>query len=332
MEPKQPSSSAHPADGSPEKSGWKRKLTEIIDVVVKLVPAAAVVATALIANNFQSAMSTTNLLSQREQADSTLRANMFQGLIDPILGFQKNHDIPLDREQLMVELLALNFHENFELKPIMLHVENRLVQEKIKKINYTGETPQESLRSIARRVLQRQLAAITKVEGDSSPGQKSCIYRIDLKEASKEGGTEKGASSQPCSLLVKKFKEPLEIKSPNGAYTLYLQIQPPKSKSWEDESFPVQMQIQNNKSTTTTTTTKATADNDFLLTWFDFPFTDNTLLADGTRFSLVINEVDAKNKNASFKLVWFPQDYFSARERPTNHRQFREKLGMALKQ
>lgn len=73
------------------------------------------------------------------------------------------------------------------------------------------------------------------------------------------------------------------------------------------------------------------ADNDFLLTWFDFPFTDNTLLADGTRFSLVIDDVRLQQKKAVLKLVWFPQDYFSARERPTNYREFREKLGLNIR-
>jgi hypothetical protein len=73
------------------------------------------------------------------------------------------------------------------------------------------------------------------------------------------------------------------------------------------------------------------ADQDFLLTWFDFPFTDNTLLADGTRFSLAIDKVDSEKETATIQLVWFPQDYFSARERPTNYRQLREKLGLTLR-
>ena len=72
------------------------------------------------------------------------------------------------------------------------------------------------------------------------------------------------------------------------------------------------------------------ADQDFILTWFDFPLTDNTLLADGTRFSLAIDKVDPNEKTATIQLVWFPQDYFSARERPTNYRELRQKLGLTL--
>ncbi|TPW10413.1 MAG: hypothetical protein FD130_2226 [Halothiobacillaceae bacterium] len=260
MESKSPTSSLPPVEEGPAKGGWKLKATEIIDMVVKLVPAAAVVATALIANNFQASMSTTNLLSQREQADSTLRADMFKGLITPILGSQKDNGIPVDREQLMVELLALNFHESFELKPIMLHVENRLVQEQSNKINHTGQTPQQSLRSIANRVLQRQLAAITKVESNSTPGQQACIYRIDLEGEAQATGAEESPSPPPCSTIKKTFKQLIEVPSPNGAYTLHLQIEIPKGKNLDDQLFQAAMIITGNKST------KATAKYDFLLT------------------------------------------------------------------
>jgi len=310
-------------------------------MAVKLVPAAAVVVTALIANNFQAAMSTSNLLSQREQADSTLRANMFQGLISPILGSKQDNSIPIDREQLMVELLALNFHENFELKPIMLHVDNRLVQEHYSnKVNSTGETPRESLRSIANRVLQRQLAAITKVENDSPPGEQACIYRLNLsvKLKSPANGAKENTTTQHCSTIEKTFNELTEIRSPNGAYNLYLQIKLPNGKRLEDHVFQVEMLIKGDKSKQVSAKSKedsadfneVSAKSSFLLTHYDFPFTDNTLLADGTRFALVIDSVNAKSGEASFKLVWFPQDYFSARERPINYREFREKLGIKL--
>ena len=340
MEPKQPASSDEPADDSPAKSGWKLKATEIIDIVVKLVPAAAVLMAAFIANNFQAAMSTTNLLSQREQADSTLRANMFQGLINPILGSQKDgQDIPIDREQLMVELLALNFHESFELKPLMLHVEHRRAQQEIKE-KFTDEEKTKKinqLRSIARRVLQRQLAMISKGASDSRSVHQTCIYRIDLEGEAKAGGAQEYPSPPPCSTIKRTFRELIEIKSPNGAYSLYLEIYPPhesdlqihpshESTSWEEQSFQVELSVFDHKHK------KSVADHDFMLTWFDFPFTDNTVIADGTRFSLVINAIDAEKKSARFNLVWFPQDYFSARERPINHSQFREKLGITLKQ
>jgi len=86
------------------------------------------------------------------------------------------------------------------------------------------------------------------------------------------------------------------------------------------------------------------ADSDFELSWFDFPLTDNTLLADGTRFAIVLDQVydtngrfnDAHVENAvpdatrraRVNIIWFPKDYIAARERPTNYREFRRSLGL----
>jgi len=168
---------------------------------------------------------------------------------------------------------------------------------------------------------------LTKVESDLSPEQQACVYRLDMKERPQQNITEGTPSPQPCSTLAKDFDALISINSPSGMYTLTFVISSPHR--WEDQSFLVSMRIANkavdNKSKT------VSAANDFLLTWFDFPFTDNTLLADGTRFALVIDQVKPKDKEATLKLVWFPQDYFSERERPTNHRQLREKLGLTLK-
>ena len=71
-------------------------------------------------------------------------------------------------------------------------------------------------------------------------------------------------------------------------------------------------------------------DSDFTLTNFDFPFTDNTLLADGTRFSIVLDKVKEDVKSARFKIIWFPKDYIAARERPVNFTDIRNKLGISF--
>jgi hypothetical protein len=55
---------------------------------------------------------------------------------------------------------------------------------------------------------------------------------------------------------------------------------------------------------------------------------DNTLLADGTRFSVIIDQVREEAREAVIKLIWFPKDYFSPRERPTNYSEVRSALGL----
>ena len=327
------------------------KLTEILDVLAKLIGASAVVFVAVIGHQYQSSMTATTLLVQREQADSTLRAGMFRDLIGPFLGSGKEKgDLSIEREQLLVELMAVNFHENFQLKPLLMHVDHRLVQEKNGKVDQSQQDdPRESLRSITRRVTQRQLSTITRAEGESLPEQQTCVYDLPLLVRDPQRKADVPPSQKPCSkqnnyfaLLGHYFKDIIPLKSPNGKYTLELIIQPPKS--WEDQRFDVSMRINRegvddtHKKQSSDAESKIfglgdrVADVDFQLTWFDFPFSDNTLLADGTRFALVLDQVDPKKKTATVKLIWFPQDYFAAQERPTNHRQFREKLGLTVKE
>lgn len=305
-------------------STQRSRVTEALDVAAKLIGAGAVVFTAFIANNFQSNMTATSLLNQREQAESALRGNMFHDLIGPIIGAEKDGaDIPPDREQLLVELLALNFHEHFELEPLMSHVDQRLERNN-----------RESLRSIARRVRERQFATLTKREDGLSPTQQAYIYNVDVNLPEKEK-----KSQLPRTLNIH-FEELTEIKSPSGIYTLTFKIFRP---DWSNQTFRVLFSVTDKPmvrppGSPLQTTNKAGEDDsevvylyrEFFLTWFDFPLTDNTLLADGTRFSLVIDEVNPEDKWAKFKLLWFPQDYFAPQERPTNYHQMHEKLGLTL--
>src|SRR5690242_1999834 len=77
-----------------------------------------------VSNRYQETTSATQLISEREKAESELRASMFKDLISPIIGDPRN--IPPERERLLVELLALNFGEHFELKPLMRQVDRNL--------------------------------------------------------------------------------------------------------------------------------------------------------------------------------------------------------------
>lgn len=327
MEPENHASLGHRPDNNPAASDTGSKIANILDVVAKLVAAGAIVAATVIANNFQSSMTTANLLSQREQADSSLRAAMFHDLIGPIVGSEKSGgDIPVDRQRLVVELLALNFHEHFELKPVMMHIDERLAHEEIPGMDQSQrENARVSLRSVARRVLQSQLAMLTKAENPSPREQQACVYRLEIEEQPPQIAAQT-PPLQPCSTIASYFDNLITVPSPNGAYILAFTIEQP---DWRNQSFQVLMQITSNGGSEKSQ--MGSADNDFLLTWFDFPFTDNTLLADGTRFSLVIDDVRLPQKRAVLKLVWFSQDYFSARERPTNYREFREKLGLDIK-
>ncbi len=143
------------------------------DSILKLVGSLAIVSGALLVHSYESKLSAVTLISEREQAQSQLRASMFSNLITPISGPSKEKEIGPHRERVLVELLALNFHEDFEFKPLMLHVDKRLskscnpncdVEKNDEKIISKEQAKEDraSLRSIARRITSKQIKTLIK--------------------------------------------------------------------------------------------------------------------------------------------------------------------------
>lgn len=307
-----------------------------VDMIAKLTAPIAVLIAALIANNFQASITATNLLNQREQADSNLRAAMFKELVNPIIG-QNKQGLTRDQEQLLVELLALNFHEHFELKPMLLHLDERLRQERDTMDQETWHRSRSSLLAAVRQVKERQVAMLTRGTNDESGAteQAARVYRLDLCVHNKPSGG-KGVKMS-CKENDHSFDNLFVIPSPNGKYELTFTFGAP---DWNKRSFPVQVIMHPKEDTPNNKVNTAaneyhdnivrTADRNFTLTEFNFPYTDNTVLADGTRFALIADNVYPTARRAEFKLIWFPQDYFPDYERPINHRQFRERLGLRI--
>jgi hypothetical protein len=65
------------------------------------------------------------------------------------------------------------------------------------------------------------------------------------------------------------------------------------------------------------------------LTRFDLPLTDYTLLRDGTRFAVFIDDFDKEANLVMLSLLWLPADYVSPRERPWSYRQLFERIKLS---
>jgi hypothetical protein len=292
-------------------------ILEIIDVIAKLVAASALVLGAIIANSYQSRMTGTTILSQREQSETQLRASMFSSLIEPVVGLQKGGVISPDRERLLVELLALNFHEHFELKPLILHADARLAADRPEGMSREqAQSARASLRSIARRVTSQQIASLIREGGPAQAQNQGCnSYLLTLQTETSENEP-RGA----CQLRGS-FEDVMRVESPDKRYTLNVVASNP---NWENETFNVGVNLMTN------TPAEGQQYQDiaynFALTWFDLPLTDNTLLPDGNRFALTLAAV-RKAKDATFRLIWFPKDYITPRERPLDYRQYLQLVG-----
>lgn len=306
------------------------------DGFAKLLAAGAIVAAAVIANNYQQKMAATTLISQREQAESQLRASMFSDLIGPVVGPRKEGEqIDVSRERLLVELLALNFDEHFELKPLLMHVDGRLAGDLARaradgRPEAARSLAQErgALRSVARRVIQRQIAALSQGQEASGPAvHRAKVLTLTLCRSGP-------ADPDACrGMGVYGFGQAITDVSPDGEQGLTVLVTEP---DWENQTLKVQTAVRpaNPSDGTGGRDRTGAIVNGFHLTWFDFPLTDNTLLGDGNRFALVLEALDAPAADcaagctAVVKLIWFPKDYFTPRERPIDYQEFRSRLGI----
>ena len=320
----------------------KFRLLDWLDAIAKLVGAFAVVAVAVFANSLQTRVSGISIQSQREQAESQLRANMFTSLITPIVGTQTNGDsVPADRERLLAELLALNFYENFELKPLLQDASDRLLAdaEARRKLPPDGSDVREPLWSIARRIAERQKASISwewasyreNQKEFAAPGRTVTVARFRAIERAGMRSLFSDRSSPSRGVLRLSgrdrivgyplaFRETAEMNSPDGKYTLRLVVSAP---DWKNQTVKLSAQPfvtgQEIKPTDPTYS--------FTLTWFDLPLTDNTLLPDGNRFAAYLRTFYPELETVRVAVMWFPNGYFTPRERPLNYSEVQELLG-----
>lgn len=318
--------------GETEGENGKSTLATVLDSFCKILGPAALIFAALIANSFQSKMSATSIITQREQAESQLRASMFSNLIDPIVGKESGiGDDDVNRMKLLTELLVLNFHEHFEFKPLLEYVGSRIS-------GRTGEDADDmlaSLHSVSRRVIDKQISILAKegasvvssqtlafvekqpADGGSRVFEKQCPqcppYSLDLgKGGGKKntvmrvaGGTENNHPEQQGDFSGREL-------------IVYLY-----DADWEKQQFKVSFILDYKDAAHGFESSKI-----FTLTWFDFPLTDNHFLKDGNRFSIVLDNVSPTEKAVSFRLVWFPKHYFTIRERPITTKDFLDKLDL----
>ncbi|PWB80921.1 MAG: hypothetical protein C3F08_03185 [Candidatus Methylomirabilota bacterium] len=320
----------------------------------------ATVVTALggwFATRYQNKMTAATLLSEREKAETSLRADMFKSLIAPIFGPQHDKKSTTENERLLVELLALNFHENFELKPLFERVDQRL----------QGMTKErESLQSIARRIKDRQIAALRKQgTGGASNGEGACVYtdksaqRYLSRLWSWIMDTSDGPGACVYELIIvmpssadqprqKDFNPALEmlreesrpyhlvgtfgeifgnpasgqlLKSPDGNHRLEIIV---SDADWNNARLTVRIDA-----FTGASTVPEASYAPLTLSWTDLPLTDNTLFPDGNRFALVFykGSLTPPVKTAELRLIWFPKEYFTPRERPLDYGEFLRVVG-----
>ncbi|MGE5315011.1 MAG: hypothetical protein ACM3Q4_09985 [Acidobacteriota bacterium] len=222
----------------------------------------------------------TELMSKREEAESSLRKDMFVSIISTFL---RPGQANIDERVLNLELLAYNFHESLNLKPLFIYL-----QKQIRKAPEDQRRDYESrLVTVAREITHKQMLVL------ESAGAKADRF-IDLAELKKTPG---GIVLEDATL---KFDE-----HPRHFSIVALQAD---TKTHE---LKVRLEI---RSIVDSTQQPEFNSVEFWVGPFDFPMIDNTRLSNDQRCAIVLNAFDTES--ADITLVFFPGAYASLKEKP----------------
>ena len=226
----------------------------------------------------------TELMSRREDSESALRKDMCVSIIN---SFVTPRETGLSSSILNLEMLAYNFHESLNLKPLFEEMRRRVIRARAE--STTPEARAENaeymnrLETVAREIVRRQMIVLEGVG-------KRFDRTIDLTE------DPSGTSLEPETLTLDGIPttfaiDILDVDKENREVRLSLSIETPDPEQGRQ--------------------TKVAS---FGVTHFDFPMIDNTRLAGGQRCSVVLNSMS--DQSADITLVLFPGSYASLKEKP----------------
>jgi hypothetical protein len=219
------------------------------------------------------------LMSRREEAESSLRKDMFVSIIQSFLQPEAG---ALDAKVLNLELLAYNFHESLNLKPLFLDLQRRLRESK----DPGREEYRRRLNRVAREITARQLFAL---EGRGESFRRS----IDLEEldrAGRIGLAVEGETIRVADTTCEVGLRVLEVERDQQQVRVRLEVRSPGGGEEVSDA-------------------RATFDVGF----FDFPMIDNTRLSNGLRCAVTLAAFSPAS--ADVAVTCFPGEYASLKDR-----------------
>ncbi len=272
------------------------------------------------------------VMSEREKADTAIRQEMFKTLLADYLGrfTEEAHGTESEesfRKRIMfLDLLNLNFQEYLNARPLFEDVYLRL--EKAKKRENTGSTAydtwekfQKELFRVARNVASSQSAMLTQSQsGISRPfevtkGKTRCVhlYSVDNREELNhkfEKQILEDSKSGSCSDVVIRNPQPQSVDK--GSPAIDVELEEVNEMAVTVKVTPYRESFKNS----TLNLVQAFKPIRFEVSFFDLPYMDNTRLFDGSRFALLLSNIDKKEATAGFNAIIFKGEFTSLRDRP----------------
>ena len=222
------------------------------------------------------------LMSQRELAESTLRKDMLVSVIQSYLAPEAGS---VDAHLLQLELLAYNFHDSLNLKPLFVDLSRQLR----KRHEPDSEEQYHRLKRIAREIADRQRFALEQ-RGDS--------FRrtVDLQELAAAGDA--GLALDPATVAVDRIHSDISLRVLRAYPSL--------------ETVLVRMEVR--AGALTADAAPEVTRTQFEVGFFDFPMIDSTHLTNGQRCAVILSAFG--QETAELTTVCFPGEYASLKDRP----------------
>ncbi len=224
------------------------------------------------------------LMSRREESESALRKDMLVSIISSFLNPDR---ADLNNDVLSLELLAYNFHESLNLKPLFVDLMRRIqyTQAAAPTLEKKAELAEygERLEAVAREISRKQMILLEGVG-------KRFDRTIDL-SSDADGTTLEHATLTLDSVQTDFDIDIVQVDREHREVLVSVSIETP------DPELGRQTKV-------------AT----FTVSFFDFPMIDNLRLAQGQRYALVLTNFS--EQSADLTAVLFPGAYASLKEKP----------------
>ncbi len=232
----------------------------------------------------------TELLQRRESADTEARRDVFNKLMDKYLN---PADTDLDGKAVLLEVLALNFHESLNLSPLFWQLDRKIHRAKLEA--KTRDELLSGLERVALEVKNRQVAFL-------APNDLPQPHAVELANVPVLGlkGTCEAPSSQGSGTVqhavvvnVESSYQDAQAKADNHkrGFSIDVICRDPLERR-------LRVQVTDKQSRRVW--------DPFWLDLYDFPLVNFTRLSGAERFSIVLDAYDAKNGFAQLRLVYFP--------------------------
>jgi hypothetical protein len=219
-------------------------------------------------------------MSRREEAESSLRKDMFVSIISTFL---KPGATDLSAKILNLELLAYNFHDSLNLKPLFLDIQRQLR----KSVEADRADYLLRINRVAREITAKQLFAL---EGHGKSFRRS----VDLEDLAAAGAA--GIELDSETVTVRKQTTEITLR--------VLKV------DMEMQQLTVRMKATSAQGKDELPDSRAS----FTVGFYDFPVIDNTRLPSGLRCAVTLSNFSPVS--ADLTTVCFPGEFASLKDRP----------------